>query len=102
LALFLQTLYEYIEPLKADMIKYGSLKKAIEVQTQKLKNLESQSKPIEVKRDSTNIPKNEINDDGKASDSNTIPFSYPLHSLRQIKDYSGLSTNSTYDDQASC
>jgi hypothetical protein len=30
--LFLQTLYEYIEPLKADMSKYGSLKKAIEVQ----------------------------------------------------------------------
>jgi hypothetical protein len=74
------------------MNKYDSSKKT-------LGNLESQNKPIEVKRDSTNIPGNEIPDDDKSSDCNIIPFSYPLHKLDRIKDQS-LSTNSTYDDQA--
>jgi hypothetical protein len=47
------------------MNKYGSLKKTIEVLSQKLGNLESQTKPTEEDRDSTNIPKNEIHGDGK-------------------------------------
>jgi hypothetical protein len=47
---FLQSVYSNSESLLADMYQYGSPKKAIEVVSQKLGNLVSQTKP----RDSTN------------------------------------------------
>jgi hypothetical protein len=54
---FLQSLYNNTESLLADMNKYGSIKKTIEVLlSQKLGNLESQTKPTEVEGEGTNIP----------------------------------------------
>jgi hypothetical protein len=94
-ACFLEYFYNNTELLIADVNKYGSVKRLIEVISQKYKNPESQAKPT-AKRDSMNI-KNEINDDGKTSDCN---FSYPQYSVGQIRD-SSLSTNSTHDSQAS-
>jgi hypothetical protein len=54
--------------------KYG-LKKTIEILTQKLANLESQTSPAEVEKDSTNTPKNEMPDNSKAGDCNVTPIS---------------------------
>ena len=50
------------ESLEADLNKYGSLKKAIKGLNQELRNLESQTRPMEVKRDSINIPKDELHE----------------------------------------
>jgi DNA-binding transcriptional MerR regulator len=55
---FLQSVYSNSESLLADIHKYGCPKKAIEVLSQKLGNLVNQTKPSEVERDSTNIPRN--------------------------------------------
>lgn len=55
-ALFLQSLYNNTESLLADLNKYGSVKKTIEVLSQKLGNLESQTKPTEVEGERANIP----------------------------------------------
>jgi hypothetical protein len=76
-ACFLDLFYSNGELLLADVRKYGSVDKTLEVLSQKLTNLQSQTTTIEVKRDSTNISSDEIHDDGKSSDPNAIPFGYP-------------------------
>jgi hypothetical protein len=55
-ACFLEIFYNNTELQIEDVKKYGSIQKMIEVISQKFKNLQSQTKPIEVKRDSTKIP----------------------------------------------
>jgi len=72
-ACFLEVFYNNTELLIADIKKYGSIQKMTEVISQQFRNLQSQTKPIDVKRDSTNIPGNEIHDDSKSSDCNTTP-----------------------------
>jgi DNA-binding transcriptional MerR regulator len=74
MAWYLQSVNSNLESLQAELDKYG-LKKTIELLSQKLANLESQTTPTEVERDSTNIPKNGIPDNSKAGDCNVTPIS---------------------------
>ncbi|MGA9151401.1 MAG: hypothetical protein WBZ36_12560, partial [Candidatus Nitrosopolaris sp.] len=74
MAWFLESVNSNLESVQADLEKYG-LKQTIEVLNQKLANLESQTRPTEVERNSTNIHKNEIPDNSKAGDCNVMPIS---------------------------
>ena len=74
MAWFLQSVNSNLESLQAELDKYDIMK-TIEVLNQKLANLESQTSPTEVERESTNIPKNEIPDNSKAGDCNVTPIS---------------------------
>jgi hypothetical protein len=52
----------------ADLDKYGSVQKILEIFSQKINNLQSQTQPIEAKREYTNTLGNEIHEDSKSSD----------------------------------